>query len=105
MSYYLPKSATEGNLFTALIGLPQLIGSYTGGNVAQLIVDIIIKYYIEENISAFIIDNAKDNDKLIKTIITIFPTINPKWARLQYTRYIINLIIKTALFSKSVSKL
>ena len=33
MSYYLSKSATEGNLSTTLIGLPQLIGFYTGGNV------------------------------------------------------------------------
>ena len=40
--------------------------------------DIIIKYYIEENIGAFIIDNAKDNDKLIETIVIIFPTIDLK---------------------------
>ena len=44
----------------------------------QLIIDIIIKYYIEENISAFIIDNVKENDKLIRTIIIIFLTIDPK---------------------------
>jgi hypothetical protein len=44
----------------------------------RLIIDVIIKYYIEENISAFIIDNAKDNNKLIETIIIIFLTIDLK---------------------------
>lgn len=95
----------EGNLSTALIGLPRLIGSHTGSNVARLIVDVIIKYHIEENIGAFMMDNAKDNDKLMETIATIFPTIDPKWARLRCAGYIINLIVQAALFSKGVSKL
>ena len=50
-------------------------------------------------------DNAKNNNKLIKTITIIFPTIDPKWAQLWCAKYIINLIIKAALFSKGVSKL
>ena len=78
ISYRLPKSATKGNLFTALISLPRLIGSYTSNNVIQLITDVIIKYFIEENISALIIDNVKDNGKLIETIIVIFLTIDLK---------------------------
>jgi len=39
---------------------------------------VIIKYYIKDNISAFIIDNAKDNNKLMEIIIIIFLTIDPK---------------------------
>lgn len=105
MSYCSPKSAAEGNLSTALIGLPRLIGSHTGSNIARLIADVIIKYHIEENIGAFMMDNAKDNDKLMETIATIFPTIDPKWARLRCAGHIINLIVQAALFGKGVSKL
>ena len=82
INYCLLKSAAKGNLSTTLISLPQLIGFYTGFNIAWLITDIIIKYYIKENIGAFIMDNAKNNNKLIKIIIIIFPTINPKWTQL-----------------------
>ena len=105
INYYSPKSAAEGNLFTTLISLSWLINFYTSSNVAWLITDVIIKYYIKKNIGTFIIDTIIDNNKLIKTITIIFPTIDPKWARLQCARYIINLIIKAVLFSKSVSKL
>jgi len=45
-----------------------------------LIIDVIIKYYIEENIGAFMMDNAKDNNKLIEIIAMIFLTIDLKWA-------------------------
>jgi hypothetical protein len=71
----------------------------------RLIADIIIKYYIEENINTFMMDNTKDNNKLIETIAIIFLTIDPKWARLRCAKYIINLIVKAVLFSKGVSKL
>jgi len=37
---------------------------------------------MEGNIGAFIMDNAKDNNKLIEIIIIIFPTIDLKWAQL-----------------------
>jgi len=49
-------------------------------------------------------DNTIDNDTILKELATRFD-INVGYLRLRYLGYIINLVIKALLFSKSVSKL
>jgi len=49
-------------------------------------------------------DNATDNDTMLKELATRF-NINVGYSRLRCLGYIINLVIKALLFSKSVSKL
>jgi len=45
-----------------------------------------------------------DNNTILKELATRF-NINVSYLRLQYLGYIINLVIKALLFSKSISKL
>ena len=52
----------------------------------------------------FIIDNAIDNNTMLKELTTWF-NINVSYLYLQYLGYIINLIIKALLFNKGISKL
>jgi len=49
-------------------------------------------------------DNATDNNTMLKELATRF-NINVGYLRLRYLGYIINLVIKALLFSKSISKL
>jgi len=49
-------------------------------------------------------DNATDNDTMLKELATRF-NINVSYLRLRCLGYIINLVIKALLFSKSISKL
>jgi hypothetical protein len=49
-------------------------------------------------------DNIIDNNTILKELATQF-NINISYSRLRYFGYIINLIIKTLLFSKGVNKL
>jgi len=49
-------------------------------------------------------DNATDNDTMLKELATRF-NINVGYLRLWCLGYIINLVIKALLFGKSVSKL
>jgi len=49
-------------------------------------------------------DNATDNNTMLKELATRF-NINVGYLRLRCLGYIINLVIKALLFSKSVSKL
>jgi len=76
----------------------------SGQLIAEITADVINNYKISQNLGAFIMDNATDNNTMLKELATRF-NINVGYLRLQYLGYIINLVIKALLFGKSVSKL
>jgi len=76
----------------------------SGQLIAEITADIINDYEISQNLGVFIIDNATDNNTMLKELATRFD-INVGYLRLRCLGYIINLVIKALLFSKSVSKL
>jgi len=76
----------------------------SGQLIAEIIADVINNYEIGQNLGAFIMDNATDNDTMLKELATRFD-INVGYSRLRCLGYIINLVIKALLFGKSVSKL
>jgi hypothetical protein len=47
---------------TRLIALRRLRGSYSGENMAELLVEIVQEYKIAERVEFLMIDNAESND-------------------------------------------
>jgi len=79
-------------------------GAKSGQLIVEITANVINNYEIGQNLRAFIIDNATDNNTMLKELVTQF-NINVSYLRLRCLGYIINLVIKALLFSKSVSKL
>ena len=97
--------APDGGLNTALIALSRLLDAHSGANQAVKIFEALERYHITDNTGCFMMDNARDNDKLMDNLAQKLPDFNPKACRLRCAGHIINLIVKAALFSKGVSKL
>jgi hypothetical protein len=76
----------------------------SGQLIAEIIVNVINDYEIGQNLRAFIMDNAIDNNTILKELATQFD-INVSYSCLRCLSYIINLVIKALLFGKGVSKL
>ena len=93
-----------GTKQTALLGLPRLIGSHSGENVANAIAPIIERFQIQEKLGAFIADNAGDMQHTVEQLSIHFPCIQPSRDRLRCAGHVLNLIVKALLFGKGVSK-
>jgi hypothetical protein len=76
----------------------------SGQLIVEITANVINNYKISQNLRAFIMDNATDNNTMLKELVTRFD-INISYSRLRCLSYIINLVIKALLFSKGVSKL
>jgi len=87
-----------------LLGFRKVNRAKSGQLIAEITADVINDYKIGQNLRAFIMDNAMDNNTILKELVTQFD-INVGYSRLRCLGYIINLVIKALLFSKSVSKL
>ena len=74
-----------------------------GQLIIEITANVINDYEIGQNLGAFIMDNATDNDTMLKELVTRF-NINISYLRLRYLNYIINLVIKALLFNKGVNK-
>ena len=72
--------------------------------ITEITAKVINDYKISQNLSVFIIDNTRDNNTILKELVTRF-NINVNYLRLRCLSHIINLIVKALLFSKGVSKL
>ena len=94
----------EYKLEYCLLGFWKVNGAKSSQLIVEIIVNVINDYKIGQNLGAFIIDNATDNDTILKELVTQFD-INVGYLHLRCLSYIINLVIKALLFSKGVSKL
>jgi hypothetical protein len=56
-----------------LLSLSQLEGPKTGENISLVIKDVVKTYEFGHKLSAFMMDNAKDNDSTLKKLSTVFP--------------------------------
>jgi hypothetical protein len=72
--------------------------------IAEITANVINDYKISQNLGAFIMDNAMDNNTMLKELATRF-NINVDYLYLRCLSYIINLVIKALLFGKGISKL
>ncbi len=81
-----------------------MYGAKSGQNIAEITAKVINDYEIGQNLGAFMMDNAKDNNTMLKELATRFD-IDVDYSRLRCLGHIINLVVKALLFGKGVSKL
>ena len=100
-SYFINK---DYKFIYCLLGFKKVYRAKSGLIIIEIIAKVINNYKIGQNLSIFIIDNTRDNNTILKELVTRF-NINVDYLRLRCLSYIINLIVKALLFSKGVSKL
>lgn len=93
----------NGYVKTALLGLPRLLGTHSGENIAGCVAPVIRKYGIDSKLGYFVMDNAENNDTCIRTLAQ-WLDINEKKQRLRCAGHIINLVVKAMLFGKGIGK-
>jgi hypothetical protein len=91
-------------LIHCLLGFRKVYGAKSGQHIAEITADVINDYEIGQNLGAFMMDNAGDNDTMLKELATQFD-INVDHSRMRCLGHIINLVVKALLFGKGVSKL
>ena len=87
-----------------LLGFRKVYGVKSGQHIAEITANVINDYEIGQNLGAFMMDNAGDNDTMLKELATRFD-INIDHSRMRCLGHIINLVVKALLFGKGVSKL
>ena len=79
------------------------MGVKSGKGMAEMTGNAINDYKIGQNLGAFMMDNARDNDAALKELAEEFE-IDVDFSRLRCLGHIINLVVKALLFGKGVSK-
>ena len=124
IAHYFTKNS---QLYQSILALRELEGQYTSENEAQLIIKIIIEYGIISKVRYFMMDNAENNEIMMRALSTskdiLQSSINSNKVglliqfditydashhRLCYNGHIINLAAQAFLFSSnkdSLSKL
>jgi hypothetical protein len=62
--------ADSGHLEHSVLALQELDGEHSGWNQAQSVIRVINDYGIVSKVGYFIIDNASNNDTIIKALFT-----------------------------------
>jgi len=94
----------EYKLEHCLLGFWKVNSAKSGQLIAEITANVINDYEIGQNLGAFMMDNATDNNTMLKELATQFD-INVGYLHLQCLGHIINLVIKALLFGKGISKL
>ena len=58
----------EGILDNSVLALRNVIGEHTGANQADIIMDVLDEYGIASKLGYFVMDNATNNDTLVKKL-------------------------------------
>jgi diadenosine tetraphosphate (Ap4A) HIT family hydrolase len=98
--YYLDKDLINRSY---LIGIRRINEAYTGENITEAVMPILIKMGILPKLGYFIADNDGRNDTYIRVILRKHrPNIkDPDSRRVRYLGHIINLAAKAFLFGKN----
>ena len=92
----------SGRSHSLLLGLPELVGTHSGENQAELIIKIIQDYDITAKLGFFVMDNADNNDTALAAIFKeIRPDLLPriKERRIRCAAHVINLVAQAFLCS------
>ena len=87
---YRPKSV--------VLGLRDTMGSHTGENIAQQLIDVLRDYQICDKVAFFASDNATNNDKALRVLQQEDLGIDPVKQRLRCAGHILNLVCKAILY-------
>jgi len=66
VAHYIDRS---GNRRHVVIGLCEVLGEYSGENIAVVLVALFKEYKIARKIGYFMADNAESNDKCIDAVL------------------------------------
>jgi hypothetical protein len=100
MVYYLDKDLINRSY---LVGMRRIRGTYTGENIAEAVMPVLLEMGILLKLGYFIADNDSRNDICIRAILRKHrPDIkDPDSRRVRCLGYIINLAAKAFLFGKN----
>ncbi len=76
-----------------LLGFKDTKGVKAGDMIAGIIAKVINDYEVGQNLGAFMMDNAGDNNTMLKELTTGFD-IDVDFSRLRCLGHIINLVVK-----------
>jgi hypothetical protein len=98
--YYLDKDLVNRSY---LISMRRINGAYTGENIAEAVMPILLEMRILLKLGYFIADNDSRNDTCIRAILRKlrFNIKDPDNRRVRCLRHIINLTVKAFLFGKN----
>jgi hypothetical protein len=87
---------------TRLITLCRLYGSYSGENMARVLIDVIQELRITDRLGYFMIDNAESNDTclehLVREMVPGATEEDVEERRLRYWGHVLNLVARAFLF-------
>ena len=100
VAHWLNKDLKKQNI---LISLRRLKGSYSGENLAKVIIPVLQLFNLIVNLRYFISDNIAFNNVVVYYILrSIRSDIKELSSRhIKYLRYIINLVVKAFLFNNN----
>jgi hypothetical protein len=89
-------------LKTTLLALRPVEGHH-GYQAAEVIAPVIKSFRIENNVGAFQMDNASNNDIAMSALAASLPSagIDPQESRLRCFGHIVNLVVKALLYGNS----
>jgi hypothetical protein len=89
---------------TILLGLPRLIGSKTGENIASYVRQTLVSYALEDRqLGCWMADNGDANSTCLATLKTTFKSIDLNKGRLRCIGHILNLVAQALLLGEGVS--
>ncbi|EKG08995.1 Ribonuclease H-like protein, partial [Macrophomina phaseolina MS6] len=98
-SHFLGPNGTPR---TALLSFRRIIGTHSGENMAQIVRGAIEDYNIQD-IGYFILDNAKNNEIMLKELAREVPGIEYPACHVRCIGHIINLVVKAILLGQGVT--
>jgi len=91
-------TSRAGIRMNPVIGLHTLEGSHTGANMAEVVMEALREYGIEEKLGYFVGDNASNNDTLVRHLaeaqVAANRLYNASEYRLRCVRHVICLSVK-----------
>jgi hypothetical protein len=89
---------------TILLGLPRIIGSKTGENIASYILKTLLSYDLEDKqFGCWMADNDDTNNTCLQTLKNTFKSIDLDRDRLRCIGHILNLVAQALLLGEGVS--
>ncbi|KJZ71689.1 hypothetical protein HIM_08927 [Hirsutella minnesotensis 3608] len=98
----------SGKRRTAVLALRELVGEYSGENMAEVLLHIFDDYGIKGRIGYFMADNASSNDSCIDLVLqALYPNMSRKHRvrrRLRCLGHIVNLCAQAFIMGKGATK-
>lgn len=88
---------------TVLLALPRVTGKHDGPNQADAILMVASRYGITGNLGTFIMDNAQNNDTMVRALSNQILSVNSQ-QRLRCAGHILNLVVKAILYGKGITE-